>query len=1075
MIEISRTGIRNLASDEVTYSRGLQYYKNNQVVSASYSSQKKRYLFTVKGNYNYTVVVEESKDGGVNYHCNCPSSLKENGACKHVVASLLYLLKYQEQETASESKNPEEQKIRKIIDYFSVQEDNLSVGETFHLGAVINIPSILKKDQNYSYLSVVAGGERSYKVQSLKKFLSDLYSGENILLGKQFKYINGESRFDKSSKEFVDYMLEVYELHNMMSENVRTAKLYNKSQMLMTKNMLFKVLSMFTETPFTLELYSKTYENVTFQVGNPKLEYEISMNDDAIFMDYQKEEMSPVIPIMSSGELLYHNGVVYLPDKKFIRNYVPFFRLLGKDKEPLVFEGESKKQFLEYVLPKISDTMNLDIPDELKQFYLTYDLQIEVYLDRYQNGLKAEVRYIYGDVNFNSFQNAVKDSFIIVRQREKEDDFIGKLLSLDFVPYQNFYILKDDEKIYEFIQDGVAELEPNCTMFYSESFKKLRIKGPGKAHAGLRMNSGLDMLEFDLSYDDIPKEEITSMFQAYRLKKKFFRLKDGSFINLNDDSMNEMADVLKLLKLDKVKEETESFLLPKQNALYLDKLFSDKKIAYDKDQNVSEFINKIQNPMIYEHKMPDRIYATLRGYQESGVKWLLTLSELRLGGILADDMGLGKTLQSIVYIAYQLQNIEESKQKPFLIVCPTSLTYNWMDEFEEFAPWIRCRVIDGNPKIRQELIESYQQVHVLITSYPLLRRDLEIYEKIEFDTMFIDEAQFIKNSSSLSAKAVKRMKADHYFALTGTPIENSLSELWSIFDFILPDFLFSHNKFVELYEKPIMHGDENAVHDLERHIAPFILRRMKKDVLKELPDKYETKLLTELTEEQKKVYAAYIDSIRNEMNEAIRENGVEKNKMRILAVLTRLRQICCHPATFIDNYEGGSGKLDLLLEVLHDALANEHRVLIFSQFTSMFEIIMKELKARNIEYFYIEGSTKNIDRQNYVKRFNDGERQVFLISLKAGGTGLNLVGADTVIHYDPWWNPAVEEQATDRAYRIGQVNKVHVMKLITKGTIEEKIYKLQQKKRHLSDSVIHSKEVFLNTLSNEELMELFMV
>jgi SNF2 family DNA or RNA helicase len=440
-----------------------------------------------------------------------------------------------------------------------------------------------------------------------------------------------------------------------------------------------------------------------------------------------------------------------------------------------------------------------------------------------------------------------------------------------------------------------------------------------------------------------------------------------------------------------------------------------------------------------------------------------------LGGILADDMGLGKTLQAIVYMA-SIKEISDKAQ--FLIVCPSSLVYNWQDELDNFAPDLTSEVITGPPKERQELIESNKVPDILITSYPLMRRDIEIYEKINFHTVFIDEAQFIKNADSLNARSVKQLNSQHKFALTGTPIENSLSELWSIFDFIMPNYLLSHTKFMNQYEKPIMKEEEGVLGDLNRRIIPFILRRMKKDVLKELPDKVETKILTDMVEEQKKVYLSYMENIKSEISNEIKENGLEKSKIKILAALTRLRQICCHPGTFIENYTGGSGKLELLMEIIIDAIANEHRILIFSQFTSMLSIIEKELKNKNIPGFYLEGATKMQDRNDYVKRFNLGEGKVFLISLKAGGTGLNLVGADTVIHYDPWWNPAVEEQATDRAYRIGQVNSVHVIKLITKGTIEEKIYKLQKKKKVLSDSVIQSKEVFISSLSREELEDL---
>ena len=338
-----------------------------------------------------------------------------------------------------------------------------------------------------------------------------------------------------------------------------------------------------------------------------------------------------------------------------------------------------------------------------------------------------------------------------------------------------------------------------------------------------------------------------------------------------------------------------------------------------------------------------------------------------------------------------------------------------------------------------------------------------------FHTVFLDEAQFIKNAASVNAQSVKQLQTQNRFALTGTPIENSLSELWSIFDFIMPKYLLTHSKFMEYYEKPVLRGDTAAAEQLNKKIQPFVLRRMKKDVLEDLPEKIETKLLTEMTEEQSKVYLSYMAQVRSELVGEIDRMGIGKSQLQILAALTRLRQICCHPATFIENYGGGSGKLDLLMQILPELLQNQHRILIFSQFTSMFDLIKPVLEEANIEYFCLEGATKISTRNDYVRRFNQGEGSVFLVSLKAGGTGLNLIGADTVIHFDPWWNPAVEDQATDRVHRIGQKQTVHVIKLLTKGTIEEKIYKLQKRKKELSDSIIEAKETFLTSLTKEEL------
>jgi SNF2 family DNA or RNA helicase len=666
----------------------------------------------------------------------------------------------------------------------------------------------------------------------------------------------------------------------------------------------------------------------------------------------------------------------------------------------------------------------------------------------------------------------------VVRQPDKEEDFYDLLENLHFEPYKNAYIMKDEKYIYEFLTDKINDLMNECELYYSEAFKGITIRKPGNLTTNLTSKTESNFFDFSFEYEDIPKDELKDLMHSYRLKKKYYRMKNGSFVDLNDKNLENIADILEYLNLTSKDIKDGNLTLPKQNALYLNSALKENEdLAVIRNQEFSQFVDKITNPSTTSYDVPDDIHATLRSYQVTGYKWLRTLADNNLGGILADDMGLGKTLQSIVYIAGKVLSRKEDEgkvNKPFLVVCPTSLVYNWQEEINNFAPFLRADVVSGTPEQRQEIINNYKNLDVLITSYPLIRRDSEFYEQIEFDTMFIDEAQFIKNANSQNAKSVKTVNSEHKFALTGTPIENTLSELWSIFDFIMPFYLLSHTKFMNRYEKPIVKGeDQSALNDLLQHISPFILRRMKKEVLNELPEKVETKMLTDLTDPQKKVYMSYLENIRTEISSEIKTNGFEKSKMKILAALTRLRQICCHPSTFIENYKGGSGKLELLMEIIPDAIANGHRVLIFSQFTSMLDIIEGVFKEQGITYFSLSGSTPMDVRADYVKRFNNGENSVFLISLKAGGTGLNLTGADTVIHYDPWWNPAVEEQATDRVYRIGQTKSVQVIRLITKGTIEEKIFKLQQSKKALSESVIQSKEVFINKLSKEELEDIF--
>lgn len=438
----------------------------------------------------------------------------------------------------------------------------------------------------------------------------------------------------------------------------------------------------------------------------------------------------------------------------------------------------------------------------------------------------------------------------------------------------------------------------------------------------------------------------------------------------------------------------------------------------------------------------------------------------------------GKTLQVLAVILSYVnsQKKEGKKAQPSMVACPSSLTLNWLGETEKFAPTLKALVISGSAQEREKKIRTIEQYDVVITSYDSLKRDIELYEeKYQFKYMIADEAQYIKNNNTQNAKAIKKITAQTRFALTGTPIENSLSELWSIFDFIMPGYLFKYRKFKELYELAIVkENSEVAMQRLKKMIEPFVLRRIKKEVLTELPDKTVTVLYNEMEEEQQKIYLSHLARAKKEVADEIQMNGFENSQIKILALLMRLRQICCHPNLFLQDYEGESSKLTQCMDVLNDATKGGHKILLFSGYTSMFPIIERELKKRQISYLKLTGQTKVSDRIELVDKFNeDQDIKVFLISLKAGGTGLNLTGADMVIHYDPWWNISAENQATDRTYRIGQKNNVQVYKLITKNSIEEKIYELQQKKAKLVDNMLSTQNTFINQLSKEDIMELF--
>lgn len=1064
MVRLSKEEIKKLAIDEVRFQRGVRYFQSGAVSNVMWSGKTQTYRGTVSGKNPHIVSVTLKEDGKIEYSCNCSDYIKRNGACKHIIAMLLFVQDYMER-AEEKSRSGEEKKAFHILEYFSKQDFKEMHGETYDIRAVVTLPAIFKNKEDKAFVSVTVGSSRMYKVQNLKKFLGDYQEGETIHLGKEFHFVQEENHFSKGTIGFLHYLLEIYEIQELLGKNTYNANLFAKSEMSFSKNMLKRLFVSVGSEKFTLVLKEKIYPNVTFAKKNPEIGFYILAKEDEISLDYSEDYQ--IIPLASDGSLILYNNVVYEPDKSFIRNFLPFYSSLGKDKEGLTFKGKDKQRFLDLVLPKITETMYIDVPQSLRENYIVEELHTSVYLDRYKNSIKATLKFQYGSYEINPLESKIPKGVVIVRQKEKEREILEYLEARHFNPYKEGFILKEEELIYQFITEGVKELSELYPVYYSDDFRTITVKETGTVRTGVRINKESDLLEMDLEYDAVPKEELKELFHSLLLKKKYHRLKNGTFINLENEEAQEGKKLLDELNLTYSSYKEDHFELPKYASMFLDEFLEDSDIILAKrEDSFKQLISDISKKTPKRYSQPKGIQAKLRNYQVTGYRWLKTLSENGLGGILADDMGLGKTLQSIVYMA-------SYPDRYHLVVCPTSLVYNWQDEIATYAPDLKTILVQGAPEIRQELIRQYKDVNILITSYPLLRRDFEYYAEIPVDTMFIDEAQFIKNPGSQNAKAVKKIHARCKFALTGTPIENSLTELWSIFDYILPGYLLSHRKFAEEYEKPIVRDENKEIlSSLGKKINPFILRRMKKDVLKELPDKLEQKMVTELTEKQREIYLSFLANIKEELSETIEKNGFERSRMQILSALTRLRQICCHPSTFVESYTGDSGKLELLMEILPGILENDHRVLIFSQFTSMLSILAQRFTEEDISFYYLDGATKPEERIAMVNAFNEGERQIFLISLKAGGTGLNLTGADTVIHYDPWWNPAVEEQATDRAYRIGQKNTVNVIHLLTQNTIEEKIFKLQKKKKDLSDSVIEAKEVFINKLTKEEIEEL---
>ena len=617
----------------------------------------------------------------------------------------------------------------------------------------------------------------------------------------------------------------------------------------------------------------------------------------------------------------------------------------------------------------------------------------------------------------------------------------------------------------------------NFEVLATDNFKTKEIRKPKIGTIGIKVENNL--LSVDLSKINVDKQELQDIMQKYKLKKKYYRLKNGDFIDLEESHDIEFLDKLVTgMDLDYTDLEKEEIRLPVNRTLYLNELLKKQEISnVSKNSEFKKIVENMEHDNINEEIfIPENMDKILRDYQKIGFRWLKVLDSYHFGGILADDMGLGKTLQVISIVLDYVQKSGKDR-KTTIVVSPSSLTLNWKNEVQKFAPDLKIQVIRGNAVERKEIISNIENYDIVITSYDLLKRDISIYNEKNYCFKYViaDEAQYMKNSNTQNAKAIKKLNAETRFALTGTPIENSLAELWSIFDFVMPGYLFSYKKFKSLYETPIVkEQDEQAMKKLKMLIEPFILRRNKTDVLTELPEKTITVVNNQMEQEQELIYLSYLSKIKKEVAEEINMNGFEKSQIKILAGLTRLRQICCHPGLFLKDYKGMSSKLSQCMEIMDDAIQSNHKILLFSGYTSMFEIIEKQLRTMNIKYFKLTGNTKVDERIALVDEFNTNpDIKVFLISLKAGGTGLNLTGADMVIHYDPWWNQSAENQATDRAYRIGQKNNVQVYKLITSNSIEEKIYELQQKKANLVDNMLSTKTSFINKFSKDEIMSLF--
>lgn len=752
--------------------------------------------------------------------------------------------------------------------------------------------------------------------------------------------------------------------------------------------------------------------------------------------------------------------------------------------------------FVENAMPQLARFSTIENPEAINGFvtlpyvepakatcdivYLDGELEATLFFHYDQNKIPVAP----SQLTFEHASSFITPAGIVARNLVDERKLTEELFQ-DFIfnVDEGNFITKSEKKIVEFMTDLIPRYQHRVTFncpqnlldqfIYDQTEYKIHLSHTDRVDTykiDLEVKGALKGIKMDLLWECVAsRRAYLEMENPRQRTKKGEGSKMPKILVLDLEKMGALVQLFDELGLEVLGDHTLE--RPLWSLANIDaSQFKGLPVKF----SMTEQLMDIRKQMLGEKKLsfmpvPEEVQAKLRPYQNDGVNWLERLRIMYLNGVLADDMGLGKTLQAIVAIAQYRQK----KKGMTLIVCPTSLLYNWKEEFSKFDPELKVLVVDGIPSARKRLIENIKKYDVIITSYTLLQKDVEHYKQLSFGYVILDEAQHIKNRGTRNAKSVKMISAEHRLILSGTPIENSLDEMWSLFDFLMPGFLSSYDRFVEKYIRVSGSEQTKNIEYLRKKVAPFILRRMKTDVLDDLPPVNEIVYHCQLSDMQQQLYRSYAESARNELVKLVERDGFDRVQIHVLATLTRLKQICCHPAIFAKEKaeQGDSAKYDMLIELLQTLIEGKHKTVIFSQYTKMLQIMREDFEHRGIRFAYLDGSSKN--RLEIVKQFNEDETlPVFLVSLKAGGTGLNLVGADTVIHYDMWWNPAVESQATDRVHRMGQKKNVSAYKLITLGTIEEKIAEMQKRKKGLVKKVVSCDDEAIAKLTWEDVLEL---
>ena len=1067
MLKLNKQLIANRCGNPGIYLRAVSYFRDGMVKELEFDASLGCYNARVEGAELYRVHIFCGDDGAIeDVDCNCFAFYSYAGYCKHIAAVLLALSALDPRG----EKTREEALVEELTDHYAAR----NTGRKHALKLVITI-RIEKPRWTFAdlrtFVSLKVGESKLYVVRNIEQLVCAVQKDEQLVFGQRFTYRPEAHSFLPGDRKALDFF---FQLHQFGCQ-ANSRSLLRGKEVELSSELLGRLLMHLKECAFTLEIGGKIYPGVTTDTEGPRLEFTLQEGPEGV-LALAPAAGSGLVPLTADFKfILMNNRVYHLPETPQ-GALLPLLRALYKQPDhSLPVKKAQADRFISAVLPLLEKGASLEVAPDLQRRLYRPASEARVYFDYEDGSLTARLNFSYGDVEVSPFEHPMaEEGFerILIRDMQLEQQVMSIFEQADFKLKSRVMHLDDMEGILRFMEEGLPTLQRYASVYYSDRFKKTGLR-PAPRFSG-RIEPGLkpDLLELNLELEGIEREELDRIWQSVREKRKYYRLKDGSILSLEGEGVRQLTSLAEALDLQPSDLRKGGIHLPRGQALHIDQLIRDRELTGIRlDKAVEQLVRRIRCPEEAGFSPPPSLTGVLRDYQASGFQWMKALASCGFGGILADDMGLGKTVQAIALI---LSGKQESKEalSPVLVVAPASVIYNWEAEIKKFAPELKVMVVTGSKPERRDLLAGVEEADVVITSYPLLRRDSADFSALTFSCCFFDEAQYIKNPHSQTAQCARKLQAGQRFALTGTPMENALTELWSIFQCIMPGYLYSHKKFMQKFGSSTSadrEAREQASRALAARVRPFILRRLKTDVLSELPPKIEHKLLSELTRDQKKLYTAYLEKLRGETLLGIEGEGFDKSRIKILAGLTRLRQICCHPALFVDSYQGESAKLLQLEELLREAVGGGHRILLFSQFTEMLKLIRGVLERERYRYFYLDGSTKSEERLHLADAFNGGGAEIFLISLKAGGTGLNLTGADIVVQYDLWWNPAVEEQAAGRAHRIGQQKVVQVIRMLARGTIEEKIDELQQQKKELIDRVIQPGETFLSSMSEADI------